>query len=42
MFRKTKELIIAHWLIIIVAIIIGFIVVRPNIEAISGIGAGNF
>jgi len=42
MFRKTKELIIAHWLIIIMAIIIGFIVVRPNLEAISGIGVDNF
>ena len=42
MFKKTKEIIIAHWLIIIVAIIIGFIVVRPNIEAISGIGLSNF
>ena len=42
MFKKTKEIIIAHWLIIIVAIVIGFIVVRPNIEAIYGIGASNF
>ena len=36
MFRKIKKLIIFHWLIIIVAIIIGFVVIRPNLEAISG------
>lgn len=42
MFRKIKELISIHWLIIIIAVIIGFIVVRPNIEAISGIGLDNF
>ena len=42
MFKKTKEIIALHWLIIIMAIIIGFIVVRPNLEAISGIGVDNF
>lgn len=42
MFKKTKELIIFHWLIIIVAVIVGFVVIRPNLEAISGIGLDNF
>ena len=42
MFRKIKELIIFHWLIIIVAVIIGFVVIRPNLEAISGVGVNTF
>ena len=42
MFKKTKEIIVLHWLIIIVAIIIGFIVVKPNLEAVSGIGFKEF
>lgn len=42
MLKKIKELVILHWLIIIMAIVIGFIVIRPNLEAISGIGLSNF
>lgn len=42
MLKKIKKLVILHWLIIIIAIIIGFIVIRPNLEAISGIGLDNF
>jgi len=42
MFKKTKEIIVIHWLIIVIAIVIGFIVIRPNLKAISEIGVGNF
>lgn len=42
MLRKIKEIAVLHWLIIVVAIIIGFVVIRPNLEAISMIGFHNF